>query len=128
MRDVVPQHRKQAVTFVPCAENALRDVSASTWFGSRVPKRPPLQAEIHRERDYGKGPHCLEGEGAGKIREESGGIGGSRSRCRAHRVELRKHGVHPANRVDRVPRNADDDGHFQDKLKEIGPQHPPEAA
>src|SRR5438552_13833083 len=33
--------------------------------------------------------------------------------CRAHRVELRKHGVHPANRVDRVPRSEEHTSELQ---------------
>ena len=128
VRDVEPQHRKQTVAFVARAENPLRDVAAATGLGSRIPKRPPLHSEINREGDYRKRPHRLESERAGKIGEERGGVRSGRPCCRLHRREFRKHEVHPANCVDCIPGDGDDNRHLEHELKKVGPQHAPKPA
>ncbi len=53
MRDVEPKNREHTVAFVLSAEDALSDVAAAARFRSRVPERPPLQAEIHEEGECG---------------------------------------------------------------------------
>ena len=128
MRHVVPQYGKQAVAFVARAENPLRNVPAAARLGSGIPKRPPLHAKEHRESDHRKRPHRLICERTRKIGKERRRVAGCRSRRDGHRMEFRKQRVHPSNGVNRVPSNADDNGHFQYKLKKIRPQDAPQSA
>ncbi len=45
-----------------------------------------------------------------------------------HRAKLVDERAHSASSADAVPRNSDHNAHLQDKLKQIGPQHAPQAA
>src|ERR1700751_1215794 len=53
MCDVEPQNREETIALVARTENPLRNVSASAWLGTRIPKSPPLEAEIYDESQCG---------------------------------------------------------------------------
>ena len=80
MRDVEPQHRQQSLLLITRAEDALRDVAATTGLRSRIPEGPPLQSEIHQEVRDRHHPQSLGGNAARKLRQEAQRIGGVRSR------------------------------------------------
>ena len=68
--DVEPEDTEQSLALVAGAEDALRDVSATTGLGSGIPEGPPLEADVDEEGCDRDGPEHFRGETCGEAGEE----------------------------------------------------------
>src|ERR1700722_3364291 len=115
MRDVEPEHGEQTLTLVARAEDPLRDVSAAAGFRSRIPKRPPLHAEVNAKSNHRQSPKRFTGEALGEIRKKPERV--AAAIFRAQRFDLADHRAHPASSLHGVAGDGDDNAHLQDELK-----------
>jgi len=83
---------------------------------------------VHDESNHRQRPKGFAREPARKIRQQRGDVAGSGPSSGATFREPGQELGHPADGADAVPGYRDHDGHFQNELEHIGPEHTPEAA
>jgi len=126
--DIEPQHGKQAVAFIPRAEDTLGDVPSAAGLGAGIPEGPPLHAEMDQKGQHGQSPEGFSGETARKIGKHCSDVGRPGTCGHAQGRKLAEQSLHPSHGLDPVVGHSNDDAHLQHELKQVGPQHSPQPA
>src|SRR5581483_10509319 len=97
MCNVEPQRSAQRMLLIFRAEHALRNITAATRLCARIPRCPPLHAEVHDESQQRQRPDMRSSQPGMKIRKERHHIR-SRLSCRpccvTHNRKLELESVH----------------------------------